>query len=337
MKKDTYSPLVSIIIPAYNVKDYLTDCLDSILFQDFANFEVVVVNDGSTDGTSLICDKYAKLDHRVKVINQDNHGVSYSRNVGIESSKGEYIVFVDSDDYIIKKDFLSNLSGLIDNHPEIIAYGYNVDDPNDRDIALEKRTFLSLPDNELTGDEYLLNVLEQNPNYAWYPWRYAINRDFWIKNEFVFPNGRVYEDVSTMWRVIHTSKSIRILKDFEIMHRVFRSDSITKVYSFKNLSDWLESACQNMQRLSAADISNNLATLLERNFSSAYYSLLINIQYDTDPAERENLYAKSSEKHELFRKKNKTFKYSIVDKFLCLFGFDRGLKILNNIKQIIKK
>src|SRR5690625_1367019 len=91
---------ISIIVPVYNLEDYLHKCIDSILAQTFTNFELILVNDGSTDRSSEICEEYASIDHRIRVIHKKNGGVASSRNAGLEVAKGEYIGFVDNDDYI---------------------------------------------------------------------------------------------------------------------------------------------------------------------------------------------------------------------------------------------
>ncbi|HFU5892253.1 TPA: glycosyltransferase family 2 protein, partial [Enterococcus faecium] len=89
---------ISIIVPIYNVEQYLRKCVDSILAQTFTDFEVILVDDGSPDNSGAICDEYAKLDSRVRVIHKENGGLSDARNAGIEIAKGKYLGFVDSDD-----------------------------------------------------------------------------------------------------------------------------------------------------------------------------------------------------------------------------------------------
>lgn len=96
-------PLVSVIIPIYNVEKYLSECLDSIINQTYKNLEIILVDDGSPDGCGKICDEYAEKDSRIKVIHKENGGVSSARNVGIETSNGEWIYFCDPDDVIEKK------------------------------------------------------------------------------------------------------------------------------------------------------------------------------------------------------------------------------------------
>lgn len=101
-------PIFSVIVPVYNVENQLEECIESILGQTFIDFELILVNDGSTDNSGMICDKYAQVDNRIVVIHKENGGVSSARNTGIDMAKGEYISFVDSDDYV-EKNYLEEL------------------------------------------------------------------------------------------------------------------------------------------------------------------------------------------------------------------------------------
>ena len=92
--------MISVIVPVYNVEPYLRKCLDSILAQTYRNLEILVIDDGSTDGSGRICDEYAGRDERIKVFHTENHGLSCARNLGLDNANGEWIGFVDSDDWI---------------------------------------------------------------------------------------------------------------------------------------------------------------------------------------------------------------------------------------------
>ena len=102
------NPAISVIVPVYNTEKYLDECIQSILNQSFTNFELLLIDDGSTDRSGAICDQYAAKDERVRVFHKENGGVSSARNVGLDEAKGEWIAFVDSDDYL-----LSNALDLI--------------------------------------------------------------------------------------------------------------------------------------------------------------------------------------------------------------------------------
>lgn len=111
-------PLITVIVPVYNVEKYLRRCLDSIIGQTYQNLEILCIDDGSIDNSGEICEQYAARDARIKVIHQENQGLSTARNRGLDAAEGEYIAFVDSDDYILEDMYKKMLAKLLD---------YNVD------------------------------------------------------------------------------------------------------------------------------------------------------------------------------------------------------------------
>lgn len=112
-------PLISIIVPVYNVEKYIRRCVDSLINQTYKNLEIILIDDGSPDNSGAICDEYAKLDNRVKVIHKENGGVSSARNVGLDSASGEYIGFMDSDDYITPDMYEVLYNNMVDNDADI--------------------------------------------------------------------------------------------------------------------------------------------------------------------------------------------------------------------------
>lgn len=113
-------PLVSIIVPVYQVKEYIGECVESLLAQTYTNLEILLVDDGSTDGSGELCDEYAAKDSRVQVIHQENQGPSVARNQGLDYAKGEYVAFVDSDDAVVP-DFIETLFGILNKYQADIA------------------------------------------------------------------------------------------------------------------------------------------------------------------------------------------------------------------------
>lgn len=116
------NPYVSVVLPVYNAECYLRECINSILNQSYSNFELIIINDGSTDSSLSICKEYEILDSRIILYNQENHGVSFSRNIGIENSKGEYICFVDSDDVLNRESLENRVKGIGENDLYIGKY-----------------------------------------------------------------------------------------------------------------------------------------------------------------------------------------------------------------------
>lgn len=128
----------SFIIPIYNIENYIRKCVDSILNQEYKNFEIILINDGSTDESLNICNNYAQIDKRVKVINQSNTGVNVARIKGIEAASGKYICCVDGDDFI-EKDYLSIIENYtLEDNIDIICFNYYV---NTSKKGNEKRIF----------------------------------------------------------------------------------------------------------------------------------------------------------------------------------------------------
>ena len=121
--RDNMNPLLSIIVPVYNVEKYLDECINSILIQDEIVYELLLIDDGSTDSSPIICDRFAQKDNRVKVVDRKNGWLSRARNSGLDIAKGEYVTFVDSDDFV-SRDFLKVIQKGIDCGADITIYNY---------------------------------------------------------------------------------------------------------------------------------------------------------------------------------------------------------------------
>lgn len=116
-------PKLSVIVPVYNTEKYLRECIDSILAQTFTDFELILVNDGSTDGSGAICDEYAKKDERIQVIHQQNGGITVARKSGVHVARGEYVTFVDSDDWINREMYATMLDGGQEATSDVVICG----------------------------------------------------------------------------------------------------------------------------------------------------------------------------------------------------------------------
>ena len=145
--------MISIIVPVYNVENYLEECLDSIKNQTYTDIEVILVNDGSTDNSQAICEKYCKQDPRFHLINQENQGQSVARNRGVKESVGKFIMFVDSDD-VIKRDMLQQLMKYMDTGIDIVECDFT----EDKEIYNIKNRQLKI--EEFTSSEALKKCLD---------------------------------------------------------------------------------------------------------------------------------------------------------------------------------
>ena len=223
--------MISVIVPIYNAEKYLVRCVDSILAQTYKEIEIILINDGSTDQSENICNEYAKRDQRIRVIHQKNEGVSCARNRGIDESTGEYLSFIDSDDWIdcTMYDDLIRLATKYD--ADIVECGYRWIKPD------------TIYDRENTGKIDIYTNLEAL-NQLYYgdqlfggisivPWNKLYRRGLF--DSIRYPEGFIYEDVGTTPKTIYAAK--RVVKyNKNLYNFYFSPDSITRSeYSLKSL------------------------------------------------------------------------------------------------------
>jgi glycosyltransferase involved in cell wall biosynthesis len=194
-------PLVSIIVPVYNVEKYLSTCLDSILAQTIREIEVICVNGGSSDASPQILDEYAKRDARIRVIHQENRGVSGARNTGMRHARAPYIGFVDSDDWIEPQTYelaLAKMQG--DEELDVVYWGINECVEENRDVRLMKAQspFRRKRDEPTTGKHVFTDSVRcELLRYVWN----KLYKTEWIRRyDIVFPEGLTYEDNSFWWK-----------------------------------------------------------------------------------------------------------------------------------------
>ena len=154
--------LISIIVPVYNVEKVLHFCIDSILYQTYSTYELILVNDGSTDGSGDVCDQYAKKDKRINVIHKENGGVSSARNAGIEKAKGEYICFIDSDDYV-EQNYLMELIRFKEENPKCdnIWCGFQTVDDYVNANILQKIVYNSQEQKTVVSKKQIMDLHEK--------------------------------------------------------------------------------------------------------------------------------------------------------------------------------
>lgn len=184
-------PLVSIIVPIYRVEQYLRQCVDSIVNQTYTNLEIILVDDGSPDNCPQICNEYAAKDRRIVVIHKDNGGLSDARNAGLDICKGEYILFVDSDD-IIDLNAIKSMIDFSDDYSIIITKEDIFIGDDSRYIS--KKTICS-PNQYVrrSGDDLLQDLCVDGPIYLRSVWGKLFKRSLF--QDIRFPKGKLYEDM----------------------------------------------------------------------------------------------------------------------------------------------
>ena len=228
------TPLISVIVPVYRVEEYLERCVKSIFSQTYKNLEVILVDDGSPDQCPAICDACAEKDVRVKVIHQGNKGLSGARNAGIDAASGEYLAFVDSDDYV-SPHFIEELYQLL----------------QDTGCAIGQCRFSYVKGDGLVeeGDsafciyrgESLMEQLygpEEKATCFVVAWNKLYRAELFKETGIRYPEGRIHEDEATTYRLFHEAKKLAFLDRALYGYYTENGGSITSVFSAKRLQ-WL--------------------------------------------------------------------------------------------------
>ncbi len=253
------TPLVSIIVPVYQVKAYISECVESLLAQTYTNLEILLVDDGSTDGSGAVCDEYAVRDSRVRVVHQENQGAAGARNAGLDLASGEYVAFVDSDD-VIAPAYVKELFLLLKKYQaDIAACAYG------RDQLRE------------TGDTGELCMSSEQMLRQWHgkykrwetiPWNKLYNRAVFEGGgkggSIRFPVGRRHEDVLISHLLINNAEKVALTKKVLYCYRTRSGSCSTNI---------LASAENREQNLRAQ--RERMAFFKERHYFRAYLNLWV--------------------------------------------------------------
>jgi len=213
--------LLSIITPVYNVESYLNRCLQSILTQSFCAFELILIDDGSTDKSSLLCDEWAAKDSRIIVIHQENRGVSAARNAGLEVAKGKYLTFVDPDDFIAPNTYSVNMEYLLDHQDvDILQYPY-CNYVSDNEILDYHKPSAKM----LTGAENIFQNWWSGSPLEYVIWNKIYKRILW--NGVRFNVGHISEDTCLVPIFVNKARSVFISDNGLYYYQRERAESYT--------------------------------------------------------------------------------------------------------------
>lgn len=229
--------LLSIIIPVYNTEKYLVQCLDSIVSADVSDFEVIIVNDGSKDGSLKICESYAAKYSFIKVISQQNKGLSAARNVGVINSKGKYIAYIDSDDFVKPRLFSEMAEYLkLYSDAELFAADFNMVRVEDGDIFEKKISQIGKKSTPAEGLDFLPQMLKKRKCF-WNVWRYIYNREFLEKYGIEFKEGFLCEDLDYTAKVLLAVPKTVFVHCPYYCYRISREGSLMNRTTVKRVSD----------------------------------------------------------------------------------------------------
>ena len=308
---------VSIIIPVYKVEKYLKRCIESVINQSYKNIEIILVNDGSPDKCGEICDSYARIDSKIKVIHKKNGGLSSARNAGLDIASGEYIMFVDSDDWI-EEDSLEKLDKYMDMSYDIINFKFSFIKEGSKNI-IELQS-----DSKESYECDLISYIDKlfMGELSFFIWNKLYKKDLF--NEVRFPEGRNYEDLATIYKLYFNAKN-NIVTDYTLYNYwLGNSNSITSNSTIKNMTDYLLSTKE------IYEVNKNYLQINNRDFSNVatWYKmmiiqLLINYTkstYKDDDLKKEILFELKNSKARISEvyKQGKIIKYALYKSRLLI-------------------
>ena len=224
-------PLLTVVIPVYNVEKYLKRCVESVLVQGWHNYDILLVDDGSTDRSPQICDDYVKVYDFISVIHKENGGLSEARNTGISQAKGEYVYFPDSDDWIEPDTFLALAEALESQEFDIISF-------NREFVKGEEDAIVSEPEvtQVFEGKDAFVQMLKHS-----YITGFAndkiYKKSLFIDNNISFPKGKYYEDLGTNYKLFLSAKKVYATNQKYYHYLIDNPDSITQSWNEKKFSD----------------------------------------------------------------------------------------------------
>lgn len=232
-------PLVSIIVPVYNTASYLRRSLDSILSQTYTHWEAIIVDDGSTDGSGAICDEYAGRDARFRVIHRSNSGVAATRNAGLDAAAGEYLGFVDSDDWIEPDMFRSMVTAILKRRADIATCNVRIVYPNKTTVKKSTDELRVVDRDEAIG------MIYEDKQLRSFLWDKLFRRSLFTVR---FPEGRIYEDMIVMLKLFAGAERIVMLPGVYYNYRM-RTSSIVHAMDLDNRQQLVEALDQSFGQM----------------------------------------------------------------------------------------
>lgn len=261
------NPLISVIVPIYNVEKYLPRCVESIINQEYKNLEIILVNDGSPDSCPQICDEYAKKDNRIKVIHKENGGLSDARNAGMEIATGEYISFIDSDDWV-EADFISELYKGIKSGADIAECATRLVDDNDQTLSVR-----GSKGGKISAKDALIKLILEEGVYQTV-WNKLYKRS--QIQDIPFAVGKYHEDDFWTWQIFMKTDNLYLCEK-PMYNYLQRSNSIIgSTYSLKKL-DGVQARYERMLGLKGVPVAEDLAVIAFVNI--LIFSMQCSVKY----------------------------------------------------------
>lgn len=257
----------SVIVPVYNVEKYLHECVDSILAQSFTDYEVLLVDDGSTDASPTVCDDYAKKDSRVCAIHNKNGGASAARNTGFKQAQGEYVLCIDSDDFFTDVDCFKKIHAATQDK-DIVLFKYQKFFDEERHFGKCVFSYAGI-----AAEDTLSAVVDKLVNtdaFFGMAWMKCIRRQLIVDNDLYFKEGIVAEDIDWNYELYCCAQTIAVIDESFIAYRQ-RENSVTSALKIKTLTSLLyvlEKWAPQLDALSDKTLGSALMGSLAKHYSN---------------------------------------------------------------------
>lgn len=240
---------VSFILPIYNVEKYLSECVESILVQTYRDFEILLVDDGSPDNCPALCDEWAKKDSRIKALHKPNGGLSDARNYGLEHAQGDYVIFVDSDDFWVNKDCLQRLMNVVDAHPECDFIGFNCSYYYSDSKTYNKWVAYDESLSKPTDKDTVLRSLVASGTFPMSACLKILKRKSLSEINLNFIKGLLSEDIPWFIDLLEGTKKCMFINDYIYAYRQGVVGSISNSFSVRNFNSILRIIDNELQKL----------------------------------------------------------------------------------------
>lgn len=299
--------LISVIVPIYKVEAYLDECVQSILSQTHKQLEIILVDDGSPDGCPAMCDAWVEKDSRIRVIHKENGGLSDARNVGIDAATGDYIAFVDSDDWIVPEMYEKMLAALKKENADICAC-------NILSCFPDRICPWGCGEYTVGGPEQFLKMIYSDTSFPVAAWNKLYPRRMW--EEIRFPVGKICEDAFTTYRLVHRAQRIVQIPEALYCYRIRENSIMTSPFRLQRMDE------EEAWRVNYEFIRENYPNLKKKAFN--FYLQKVNILIHAIPREEREHYAVEYACLKDILKKN-----------LGYLGFASGMGLKKRIKLLL--
>lgn len=323
--------LFSFIVPCYNVQDYLEECVKSILSQTYRNYEIILVDDGATDSTPELCDRLAASDERICVCHKENGGLSDARNCGMERAKGDYFVFVDSDDFISEKALECFVPCIQESQPDVLLT--RLSDYFSNAYIVEQDTGMEAFFSDGVTLEKALDWDMKRSESSWPAQKKILSQNFIRKYKLRFLNGFLHEDVDWSSRVMMYAETFGVCTVPWYYHRMQREGSITNTVSYKRLTDVIKMSAKLIYGEEMHLVADERRAIIADRIMRSVYSTLV--FYGELSKEGKAAVVECCKEYRKVFQSAPEGRHKVFTVFVRVFGFRISLSLLAKVGDIV--